>query len=405
MSFGALSDIKVIDLTQMLAGPYGTMMLSDQGAEVIKIEPPSGDMVRPSGPYRADDTEKKLGGYLQSINRNKKSVMLDLKTKVGRDAFLELIKDADAVVENFRLGVMEKFDLSYETLKEVNPRLVYATLRGFGDPRTGESPYSKWPAFDVVAQAMGGIMGITGPTADQPTKIGPGVGDIIPGMFLGFGVLAAIHNARRTGQGQFVDVSMVDSILAICERMVYQNSLLNIVPGPEGNGHPFLCPFGMFPAKDGHITIATPAQPMFELLCDLLDAPHIKNDERFAAPDLRGRTNRLALIEELSKVTSQYTKAELVERLGGKIPFGPVLQMDDISTDPHFAAREMIVEVEQPGSHTGVKIAGVPIKMTETPGGIQQRAPYIGEHSEEVLRGLDLTEEQLNELLAKQPDN
>ena len=123
MSFGALSDIKVIDLTQMLAGPYGTMMLSDQGAEVIKIEPPSGDMVRPSGPYRADDTEKKLGGYLQSINRNKKSVMLDLKTKVGRDAFLELIKDADAVVENFRLGVMEKFDLSYETLKEVNPRL------------------------------------------------------------------------------------------------------------------------------------------------------------------------------------------------------------------------------------------------------------------------------------------
>ena len=405
MSFGALSDIKVIDLTQMLAGPYGTMMLSDQGAEVIKVEPPSGDMVRPSGPYRADDTEKKLGGYLQSINRNKKSVMLDLKTKVGRDAFLELIKDADAVVENFRLGVMEKFDLSYETLKEVNPRLVYATLRGFGDPRTGESPYSKWPAFDVVAQAMGGIMGITGPTADQPTKIGPGVGDIIPGMFLGFGVLAAIHNARRTGQGQFVDVSMVDSILAICERMVYQNSLLNIVPGPEGNGHPFLCPFGMFPAKDGHITIATPAQPMFELLCDLLDAPHIKNDERFAAHDLRGRTHRLALIEELSKVTSQYTKAELVERLGGKIPFGPVMQMDDISNDPHFAAREMIVEVEQPGSHTGVKIAGVPIKMTETPGGIQQRAPYIGEHSEEVLRGLDLTEEQLNELLAKQPDN
>ena len=404
MAFGALSDLKIIDLTQMLAGPYATMMLADQGAEVIKVEPPSGDMVRTSGPYREDDSEKKLGGYLQSINRNKKSVTLDLKSEAGRSAFIELIKDADAVVENFRMGVMEKFDLSYETLQKVNPRLVYGTLRGFGDQRTGESPYMNWPAFDVVAQAMGGIMGITGPAPGEPTKIGPGVGDIIPGMFLGFGILSAIHNARRTGQGQFVDVSMVDCIFAVCERMVYQNSLLNIVPGPEGNGHPFLCPFGMFPTKDGHVTIATPGQPMFETLCDLLKAPELKSDERFVRPELRGK-NRLALIELLSEVTRTYTKAELVERLGGKIPFGPVMQIDEMNEDPHFKARDMIVEVEQPGSKTGVKIAGVPIKMTETPGGVHHRAPYIGEQSEEILKELDLDEGQLEKLLVLKPEN
>ena len=403
MAFGALSDLKIIDLTQMLAGPYATMMLADQGAEVIKIEPPTGDMVRASGPYRDDDTEKKLGGYLQSINRNKKSVTLDLKSATGRKAFLELIKDADAVVENFRMGIMEKFDLSYETLREVNPRLVYGTLRGFGDQRTGESPYMKWPAFDVVAQAMGGIMGITGPAPGEPTKIGPGVGDIIPGMFLGFGILSAIHNARRTGKGQFVDVSMVDCIFAVCERMVYQNSLLNIVPGPEGNGHPFICPFGMFPAKDGHVTIATPAQPMFEALCDLLEVPELKLDERFVSPELRGK-NRLELIELLNDVTRTFTKAELIDRLGGKIPFGPVMQIDEINEDPHFKVREMVVEVEQPGSKTGVKIAGVPIKMTETPGGVHHRAPYIGEQSEEILKELDLAEGQLEELLALKPD-
>ena len=203
MSFGALSDIKIIDLTQMLAGPYGTMMLADHGAEVIKVESPSGDMTRPGGPFHPDDREKTHGGYFQSVNRNKKSIVLDLKTDAGRSALKTLIKDADAITENFRAGVMDKLGLSYESLREINPKLVYGTLRGFGDPRTGASPYVDWPAFDVVAQAMGGIMGITGPDADHPTKVGPGVGDIIPGMMLAFGVLSAIHHARRTGQGQF----------------------------------------------------------------------------------------------------------------------------------------------------------------------------------------------------------
>lgn len=397
MAFGALSDIKILDLTQMLAGPYGAMMLADHGAEVIKVESPKGDMTRLAGPHRPDDQQRTHGAYFQSVNRNKKSIVLDLKTEEGRDALKTLVKDADALIENFRLGVMEKLGLSYEVLKEINPKLVYGALRGFGDPRSGASPYAHWPAFDVVAQAMGGIMGITGPGPGQPTKIGPGVGDIIPGMMLAFGVLSAIHHARRTGEGQFVDVSMIDSILAVCERMVYQHSVLDVVAGPQGNGHPFMCPFGMYPAKDGHVTIAAPTQEFFNIVCDQLDAEHLKLDERFSSPQKRG-ANRAELEQLLSAVTSGFTKAEMTERLGGHIPYGPVMHMDEVAKEPHYAAREMIVEIEQPGSNETISIAGVPIKMTKTPGGVHQRGPYLGEHTDEILRRAGLTAAEIEAL-------
>ncbi|MEC7288712.1 MAG: CoA transferase [Pseudomonadota bacterium] len=401
MSFGTLSDIRIIDLTQMLAGPYGTMMLADHGAEVIKVESPHGDMTRPGGPFHPDDQDKTHGGYFQSVNRNKKSIVLDLKTESGRDALKTLIKDADAITENFRAGVMDKLGLSYETLREINPKLVYGTLRGFGDQRTGASPYVEWPAFDVVAQAMGGIMGITGPDAARPTKIGPGVGDIVPGMMLAFGVLSAIHHARRTGQGQFVDVSMVDSMLAVCERMIYQHSVSDHVARPQGNGHPFMCPFGMFPAKDGHVTIAAPQQAFFDTLCDLIDVPALKDDPRFNTPPGRSR-HKDKLEPLLAAATCKFTKDELTQRLGGKIPYGPVLQMDEIDTNPHFAARDMVVEVEQPGSARRTRIAGVPIKMTETPGGVHSRGPYLGEHTEDILREAGISDRDIEQLKAAQ---
>lgn len=401
MSFGALSDIRIIDLTQMLAGPYGTMMLADHGAEVIKVESPQGDMTRPGGPFHPDDQQKTHGGYFQSVNRNKKSIVLDLKTESGREALKALIKEADAITENFRAGVMDKLGLSYESLREINPKLVYGTLRGFGDQRTGASPYAEWPAFDVVAQAMGGIMGITGPDASHPTKIGPGVGDIVPGMMLAFGVLSAIHHARRTGQGQFVDISMVDSMLAVCERMIYQHSVSDHVARPQGNGHPFMCPFGMFPAKDGHVTIAAPQQGFFNTLCDLIDVPELKDDPRFNTPP--GRSQHKGELEVLlANATAKLTKAELTDRLGGKIPYGPVLQMDEIDTNPHFTAREMVVEVAQPGSERPTKIAGVPIKLTETPGGVHSRGPYLGEHTEEILRNAGISDHEIEQLKAAQ---
>ena len=395
--FGALSGLRIIDLTQMLAGPYGTMMLADHGAEVIKVEPLTGDMTRGAGPYRQDDGSKALGGYFQSIDRNKQSVCLDLKSEAGRAALKALVKDADALTENFRAGVMERLGIGYEVLREINPRLVYGALRGFGDQRTGASPYADWPAFDVVAQAMGGVMAITGPDSNTPTKVGPGVGDIVPGMMLAFGVLAAIHYARRTGEGQFVDVSMVDAVLAVCERTVWQYSILDQTPGPEGNHHPFLCPFGMFPAADGFITVAAQQDNFFQILCQAIDAQSLLADPRFANAKLRSE-NRHALIEALGVHTRRLSKAHLMDRLGGRIPFGPVMNIAEIERDPHFAARQMIVEVEQPGA-APIRIAGVPVKMTRTPGGVHARAPLLGEHTRAQLRRAGLTEAEIQTLI------
>jgi crotonobetainyl-CoA:carnitine CoA-transferase CaiB-like acyl-CoA transferase len=399
--FGSLSDIRIIDLTQMLAGPYGTMILADHGAEVLKIEaPPQGDMTRNAGPYRKDDSRRVLGGYFQSIDRNKRSICLDLKQEDGRAAFLKLAATADAVTENFRAGVMERLGLGYEVLRKVNPRLVYGALRGFGDKRTGASPYLDWPAFDVVAQAMGGIMAITGPDSATPTKVGPGVGDIIPGMMLAFGILAAVHHARRTGEGQFIDVAMTDAVLAVCERMVYQYSVLGLTPGPEGNHHPFIAPFGMFPASDGFVTIAAQQPQFFTVLCERLDVPHIASDPRFASPEQRNR-HRRDLIAIVSELTRRFSKAELVARLGGRIPFGPVMNIAEMASDPHFAAREMIVPVEQPGSASPIHVAGVPIKMTLTPGAVHRRAPLLGEDTITRLREAGLSEEEIATLIAK----
>jgi crotonobetainyl-CoA:carnitine CoA-transferase CaiB-like acyl-CoA transferase len=395
--FGALSDIRIIDLTQMLAGPYGTMVLADHGAQVTKIEPLEGDVTRGAGPFRDGDNVRAVGGYFQSVDRNKRSICLDLKTAGGKRIFKELVRDADAVTENFRAGVMERLGLSYEVLRDINPRLVYGALRGFGDRRTGASPYHDWPAYDVVAQAMGGLMAITGPDAETPTKVGPGIGDIVPGLMLGFGVLAAVHHARRTGVGQFVDVSMVDAVLAVCERMVWQHSVQGLTPGPEGNHHPFLCPFGMFSAADGYVTIAAHQDEFFAILCQGIGAPGLAGDPRYASRVAR-TDNRYHLIADLNRHTGRFSKAELIERLAGRIPFGPVMNISEIMADPHFVARQMIVDVEQPGT-TPIQVAGVPIKMTVTPGGVRRRSPLLGEDTRVRLRELGLSEEEIQTLI------
>lgn len=394
--FGALSDLIIIDLTQMLAGPYGTMMLADHGATVIKVEPPEGDMTRAAGPFRDDATDRRLGGYFQSVCRNKRSICLDLKTDEGKTALKALVRDADAVVENFRGGVMDRLGLGYEELRAINPRLVYGALRGFGDRRTGASPYKDWPAFDVVAQAMGGIMAITGADGATPTKVGPGVGDIVPGMMLAFGILSAVHHARRTGEGQFVDVSMVDAVLAVCERTVWQNSIQGLVPGPEGNHHPFLCPFGVFPAADGYVTVAAQQDSFFQTLCEAIGADDMARDSRFIQRVDRTE-NRQVLIEMLNERMSRFTRADLMERLGGRIPFGPVMDVADIAGDPHFAARDMIVDVEQPGGHP-IQIVGVPVKMSLTPGGVHRRGPYLGEDTLTYLRKAGLSDEMIEQI-------
>lgn len=386
---GALTGTRVIDLTQMLAGPYCTMMLADHGAEVIKIEPVGGDPTRHFGPFREDDSERHFGGYFQSTNRNKLSLALDLKQPEGREIFLSLIREADIVVENFRAGVMDRLGIGYEVLAGENPRLVYAAIRGFGDPRTGASPHVDRPAFDVVAQAMGGAMTITGPDEHTPMKIGPGIGDIFPASLAAFGILAACHHATRTGQGQFVDVAMYDGIVSLCERAVYQYSYTGKSPVPEGNQHPILCPFGTFAARDGQVTIGCPRDSFWVELVMIMGRPELGADPRFRTNNDR-LAHRAETVEIVERWTGQRTKAEIAKALGVRVPFGPVNTAADIYADPHMKAREMLVEVEHPGSARPVTVASTPIRMTATPGGVMRRAPLAGEHTDALLKGIGL---------------
>jgi crotonobetainyl-CoA:carnitine CoA-transferase CaiB-like acyl-CoA transferase len=288
---------------------------------------------------------------------------------------------------------MEKFGLSYEVLSAHNERLIYAALRGFGDPRTGESPYADWPALDVVGQAMGGISSVTGPGPGYPTKVGPGIGDTIPGMYLALGILAAVVNRYETGKGQFLDVSMVDCILAISERIVYQRSFGKMIPGPVGNHQPTGVPFGFFPAKDGHVAIAASQQHFFEILCRGLGAPELLNGRY---KDTAGRRkHRVELIEDISVHTIKLTKAEFVERFGGKIPFGPVYDIGDIAADPHFAIRDMLPELQIDGLAEPVSVAGVPIKMTRTPGAVRSPGPDLGQDTQSVLESIGYSPEKV----------
>jgi len=398
--FGALDGVRVIDFTQMLAGPFCTQLLADQGAEVIKIEPVEGEESRNAGPFRPEDELRAFGGYFASVNRNKRSIGLNLKDPTARDIALKLVDSADVVVENYRAGVMDRLGLSYETLRERNPRLVYAAIRGFGDPRTGKSPYSEWPAFDVVAQAMGGLMQINGPDRNTPLKVGPGVGDLYPATLCAFGISSALLRAARTGQGQFIDVSMVDAVLALCERTVHQNSYQDLIPHPEGNRHPLLSPFGLFHAKDGFVTLAAHFDGWWAKLCELIGRPDMVTDTRTATAPARV-ANRDFVYEQLELYTSQHTKKELSAVLGGKIPFGPVSNIAEILEDPHFAMREMILKVDHPGLDRQVAVAGIPLKMTETPGRIASRAPLIGEHTDDILREIGVGAEQAASLRAE----
>jgi crotonobetainyl-CoA:carnitine CoA-transferase CaiB-like acyl-CoA transferase len=382
---GALEGVIVVDLTQHLSGPYCTQLLADQGATVIKVEPPEGDSIRHAGPFHAQDEQHLYGGYFQSCNRNKLGVVLDLKKPEGIAVLKRLVAEADVLVENYRAGVMERLGVSYEVLREINPRLVYATVRGFGDPRSGASPYAAWPSYDVVAQAFGGLIGITGTDSSTPVKVGPGVGDIFPGTLTTVGLLSALYRAQKTGKGQFVDVAMADGILALCERIVYQHSYEGRVPGPEGNLHPVFSPFGMFPAKDGWITIAGHLDSSWSELARLMGRPELAQDQRFGDRHARLR-NKDGVYEAVSAWTSRYTKKELTGIMGGRVPMGPVYDVAEIYEDPHFKARGMIVPVEQPGIDTPVAIANTPIHMSETPGGVRHRAPLLGEHTEKVLR-------------------
>lgn len=375
---GILAGVRVIDLSRMLSGPYATMMLADHGAEVLKIEDAAGDTSRANGPFRDDDPDREWAGYFVSLNRSKKSLVLDLKSEKGKETLRRLVCSADVLVENFRPGVMERLGLSYESLATLNPRLVYAAIRGFGDPRSGESPYVNWPAYDVVAQAMGGLISVTGPDRDHPIKTGPGIGDVFAGMVAAFGILAALRAAEATGKGQFLDVAMYDAMLSLCERLVYQHDFDGTVPGPEGNGHPLLAPFGLYPARNGMVAIGVVDDAFWAALAEVMGEPAMATDPAFASRAAR-RTKMAEVNARVSNWTARHSVAELTALLGGRIPFGPVNDIRAIFADPHVAARGMIQNLPhaEPGKR-GWRVAGNPLKFSANPAPAPTAPPRLG---------------------------
>ncbi len=384
-SRGILHGIRVLDLTRMLSGPYCTMMLADHGAEVIKIESGSGDTSRGNGPYRDDDTERLWAGYFVSLNRSKKSVVLNLKSEDGKAAFRRLVASADVVVENFRPGVMERLGLGYEALAEIRPGLVYAAIRGFGDPRSGHSPYAHWPSYDIVAQAMGGLMAMTGPDRDTPTKVGPGIGDIFTGLMMSFAILAGLRRSETTGVSEFIDVGMYDAIVSLCERSVYQLDIEGRIAEPEGNEHPFLSPFAVFPARDGEVAIGIVDDAFWQALAKAMGRADLANDQRYR--DRAGRSaHRRELNDLVAAWASRRSKAELAGILGGLVPFGPLNSVADILADRHVAARGMLSKVPHPNpAAPAFTVASNPIRFSSAPMAPPQAAPALGADTQRYL--------------------
>lgn len=389
---GPLVGVRIIDLTQALAGPFCTMLLADMGADVIKVEPPEGDIPRFSGPFVLDDEERAFGGYFGSINRNKRGIVLNLKEEGDRDRLLRLADGADVLVENFRAGVMDRLGLSFEVLHARNPKLVYAAIRGFGDPRSGSGPYTDWPAFDVVAQAMSGVVSMTGTEDGTTVRVGPSIGDLYPATVAALGIVSAVLHARQSGEGQFVDVAMYDALVALCEAAIYRYSYTGFVTRPTGNSHPQLTPFDIYPTSNGACAIAAPTPNHWEILCELMGRPDLIDDDRTRTN--RERVANAAFVRQtMSAWTSARTTEEIVDLLAGRVPVGPVHDAPDLFADAHLRARGMLVAVDQPGSSRPVVFPNSPIRFGATPAGVWRRAPKLGEHTAEVLAELESEED------------
>ena len=383
---GPLQDLTIIDCTRALAGPFGAGLLADMGARVIKVEPPTGDGYRNIPPFLPDHArphEEKTAGTdfgapFAAVNRNKRSVCLDLKNSADREVFLQLCDQADAVLENLRAGVMDRLGLGYEVIAQRNPKIVYACVRGFGDPRTGESPYAHWPSLDAAAQSFGGLVHA------NDGLVTPAIADIFPGTLMALGVVSAIHAAQRSGEGQFLDVGMYDAMMAFQKSAVAQYGFTG-KPNPAGLQRAMtLYPFDLFPTKDGRIAIAVGQPRHWDLLCAAMERPDLMDDERSFSNEAR-LANVDWVEEQICLWTQGLNRAAVMAKLDGAIPVGPVQTMADIYVDPHVAARRMLETCTPAGDNPDISLAANPIKFSQTPTTLYQRPPNLGEHNAQVF--------------------
>ena len=388
---GPLSGMVTLDLTQILAGPMCAMVLADMGADVIKVEKPNGgDDNRRMGPPFIKDWS---AGFL-AVNRNKRSLALDLRNDAGRGVFRRLVEDADVVVENFRPGVMERLGLGYAELTAIKPSLVYCNISGFGS--TG--PARNRGGFDLVAQGVSGLMSITGHPNSPPAKVGVPVTDLTAGLFAANGIMAAYIHALKTGQGQMVDTSLMEAGVAytVWESSVYFAQ--GEIPGPLGSAHRVSAPYQALRTRDGYLNLGAATQPTWEQLCRAIGREDLMEDERFRAPwDRKAREEELAaLLEETFSTQDTEHWLELLD--GAGVVAGPIYNMEQVYQDPQVLAREMLVDTEDPELGT-IHNIGVPVKLSATPGSIRRRAPALGEHSGEILLEHGFTQGEVDELL------
>ena len=370
---GALAGLKVIDLTRVLGGPYCTMVLSDHGAEVIKLEPPQGDEVRDWGPPFDAGGD---ASYFLGVNRNKRSVGLDLAKPAGREVLLRLLEGADVLVENFKPGSMEKWGLGYEqVLRERFPRLIHCRVSGFG----ADGPEGGFPGYDAVLQAMTGLMSINGTEDSGPTRLGNPIVDIATGLFSAIAILMALQERERSGQGQYCDMTLHDCGMALLHPHAANYFLSGKRPVATGNPHPNLAPYSKFRTRTCEIFVAAGNDPAFRKFCDFLGMPELAKDPRFATNGARV-TNRAALTEVLEARFAEEDGHALTRRmLQAGLPAGPVRYVDEAMAAPHTAHREMVTELD------GYRGLGTPIKMSRTPGGTRHPPPRFAEHTEAVL--------------------
>jgi formyl-CoA transferase/CoA:oxalate CoA-transferase len=388
-----LDDVFVVDLSRILSGPICTMLMGDMGAEIIKVEPPpTGDDSRQWGPPFVGG----ISTYFHSINRNKKSLGLNLKSEQGRRILWKLIERADVVIENFRPGVLDKLGFGYSEVAKINPRAIYCSISGFG--QTG--PYRNRPGYDVIAQGESGVMDLTGTADGPPVKMGASLADIVTGLYAFHGILLALLVRHRTGKGQRIDVSLLDSMVST---LTY-NALIYLTTGraPKrmGTRHPSIVPYECFRAKDGFVNVAVTNQKQFVNFCKVIGFPEAATDPRF-----EHMKDRLAHYDELKRmmdpVIAGWTRAEVIERMSEVgIPSGPINTVGEIMEDPQIHARDMVYELIHP-EYGPLKVLGIPIKLSDTPGGIELAPPRFGQHNHEILRRVGYDDAAIAELQQK----
>lgn len=395
-----LDGINVLSFEIQVAGPYCTMMLADQGANVMKVERPvEGDSARGGAPLVSNTAGERQSGYFLRFNRNKQSLTLDLKQDEGREVFRRLAAAADVLVENFRPGLLDELGLGYEPLSSANPRLVYASITGFGSLTEDQGPYSRRPAYDIVAQAMGGLMNTCGQAGGPPTWLGVALGDIVSGMNAAYAIILALLDRTQTGRGRFIDISMYDAMVALAERSITAYSLTGHVL--ERGVEPFMAPWGPFETQDGWVALIVATERDWRKFCEAIERPELLDVDGTRSGPERAMSMTGWLGDEIRAWFAGRTTAAVMERLlAAGLPVGPVQDARQVFECPQVEARRLLVDVPDPvlGS---VRLVGSPIRMSQSPAARVEPAPGLGEHTDSILRHAGYRDDEISRLRAE----